>query len=145
MLMAITQSASFAVARDYQAGALRIVEPWTRATPPNAQVAGGFLSVSNGGTTADRLLGGSAPIAARVEIHEMTMEGSVMRMKPLHAGLTIAPGASVTLKPGSYHLMFFGLTAPLKAGETIKGTLEFEKAGKVDVEFKVEAMGAMAH
>ena len=133
--------AAGAQAHDYKVGAIAIDHPWTRATPKNAPVAGGYLKITNTGTTPDRLTGGSTEVAKRFEIHEMSMEGGVMKMRELRDGLTIAPGATVELKPGSYHIMMMNLSRPLTKGEKVKGLLTFEKAGKVDIEFAVEAIG----
>jgi uncharacterized protein YcnI/copper(I)-binding protein len=126
----------------YRAGSLRIEQPWARATPTGARVAGGYLRITNEGKTADRLIGGSFPLAGRVEIHEMTMIGGIMRMRPLDPGLDIAPGASVELKPGGYHIMFMDLKDGLKAGQSVTGTLVFEKAGTVEVTFTIAPIGA---
>lgn len=122
-------------------GALTIDQPWSRATPAGAKVGGGYVRITNTGTEADRLVGGSFPGASRVEVHEMAMDGDVMRMKPVQGGLEIKPGATVELKPGGYHLMFMDLKAPLAEGQTMKGTLVFEKAGTVNVEYTVRGMG----
>ena len=134
--------ATGAQAHDYVVGSIGIDHPWTRATPKNAPVAGGYLKITNTGTTPDRLIGGSVEVAKRFEIHEMKMDGGVMKMRELKDGLDIAPGATVELKPGSYHIMMMNLSRPLTKGEKVKGSLTFEKAGKVDVEFAVEAVGA---
>jgi len=123
------------------AGDLAIETPWLRATPGGAQVAGGYVKVSNRGAAPDRLVGASIEGAERGEVHEMKAENGVMKMGPVD-GLAIAPGASVELKPGGYHLMFMGLKAPLKQGDAVKGTLVFEKAGTVDVQFAVGGLGA---
>lgn len=116
---------------------LEIHDPVARATLPNAPVSGGYLTIRNTGTEADRLTGGSAAFAARVEVHEMTMSGDVMKMRELEGGLEIPAGGEVTLKPGGLHIMFVKLDGRLMAGETRKVTLEFEKAGAVEVEFAV--------
>lgn len=132
-----------ALAHDYKAGALRIDHPWSRATPGGAKVGGGYLVIENTGASADRLVSVSAPsIAGRSEIHEMAVTNGVMTMRPLDSGIAIAPGAKVQFKPGGYHIMFMELKQPLKQGDSIKGRLTFEKAGPVEVEFKVEAVGA---
>jgi branched-subunit amino acid ABC-type transport system permease component len=94
--------------------------------------------------TSDRLIGGSTSAAARVEIHEMTMKDNVATMRPLTGGLPIEPGKTVTIAPGSYHLMFVDLKSPLKQGDKVTATLEFEKAGKVDVTFAIQAVGAQS-
>ena len=133
-----------AVAQNYTAGPLKIEQPWTRATPAGAKVAGGYLAVTNTGTAPDRLLGGSSEIAGKVEIHEMAMNNGVMTMRGLPDGLELKPGAKLELKPGGYHIMFMDLKRQLKEGEKVKGTLTFEKAGAVPVEFSVQSVGARA-
>jgi copper(I)-binding protein len=102
------------------------------------------MKITNNGSAPDRLIGGSSDVASSFEVHEMSMAGGVARMRPVQGGLEIKPGQSVELKPGSYHVMFTGLKKPLGAGERIKVTLVFEKAGKVDVDYDVRAMGATA-
>ncbi len=124
------------------AGALVIEAPWTRATPGGAKVAGGFLKITNTGRTPDRLIGGTLPPAASVEVHEMSMSDGIMKMRRLEKGLEIAPGASIELKPGSYHMMFMGLSEGLTAGGTIRGTLVFEKAGTIGVEYRIAPIGS---
>jgi len=131
-----------APAHDYKLGTLEIKHPWARATPKSAPVAGGYLTIVNTGTTTDWLIGGSIVAAGKFEIHEMTMADGVMRMRPLPKGLEIKPGATVELKPGSYHLMFVDLKAPFEPGQRVKGTLVFEKAGTIEIEYAVEAIGA---
>lgn len=126
----------------YKAGSLVITAPWTRATPKGAPVAGGYLSITNNGAESDRLIGGSFAAAGGFEVHAMKMEGGVMKMRPVENGLEIKPGETVELKPGGLHLMFVRLKQQLKAGDTVKGTLEFAKAGKVEVSYPVRAMGA---
>jgi periplasmic copper chaperone A len=125
-----------------KAGSLVIESPWTRETPGGSKIGGGYFAIKNNGSESDRLVGGSFPSAGHLEIHEMKMEGDVMRMRALTDGLEIKPGETVQLKPGGYHLMFMDLKKPFKQGETVKGELRFEKAGAVQVEFKVEAVGA---
>ncbi|MBX9909126.1 MAG: copper chaperone PCu(A)C [Beijerinckiaceae bacterium] len=133
-----------ALAHDYKLGALKIGHPWSRATPAGAKVGGGYLSIENAGAEADRLVSVSAPVAGRVEVHEMAVTNGVMTMRPLDAGIVVPPGGKVELKPGGFHIMFMDLKQPLKQDERLKGTLTFEKAGAVEVEFKVEAVGARA-
>ena len=131
-----------ALAHDYRVGSLVIDHPWSRATPAGAGVGAGYMVIRNEGDTADRLVGGSAPFAGRVEIHEMAMQDGVMRMRALQDGLEIPPGGSVTLEPGGYHVMFMQLQEPLVEGEDRPATLEFANAGTVEVEFAVEGMAA---
>lgn len=119
-----------------------IEQAWTRATPPNAPVAGGFLTIRNSGDRADRLVSVTSPDANSVEIHQMTMDGGVMRMRKLADGLAIDAESVVTLKPGGYHLMFIGPKRPIVEGGTITATLRFEKAGTREVRFDVRALGS---
>lgn len=135
-------AANLALAEPTRLGDLILETPWTRATPPAAKVAGGYLTITNAGDAADRLVGGDAAFAERVEIHEMAMADGVMRMRPLEEGLAVAPGETVTLEPGGYHLMLMGLSAPLTQGETVEVTLRFAEAGEVTVTLDVAAIGA---
>jgi hypothetical protein len=141
-LLALLLMALPAAAHDYKLGALEISQPWARATPPTAPTGGGYLSVKNTGTTPDRLISASSPAAGIVQVHEMKMEGNVMRMREIDGPLEIKPGETVTLAPGGMHLMMMGLKAPLKQGEKVPLTLVFEKAGKIDVELVVVPIGA---
>jgi copper(I)-binding protein len=144
LVLLATGASTGARAEDYKIGDLQISQPWTRATPKGAKVAGGYLKITNTGTAPDRLLGGSTDAAKRFEVHEMSMDNGVMKMRELKGGLEIPPGATVELKPGSYHIMMQELAHPLAKGERVKASLTFEKAGKGDVEFVVEAVGARA-
>lgn len=142
LMLAFVLLASPSLARDYKLGSLEIEQPWSRATPPTAPAAGGFLKITNKGATADRLLSAKSAASARTEIHEMKMDGSVMRMRELEKGLEVPAGGSVTLAPGGYHLMFMQLKEPFKQSTKVPVTLVFEKAGSIDVELDVVAMGA---
>src|SRR5579872_1014964 len=130
-------------AEEIKAGDLVISQAWSRATPGGARVGGGYLTIKNEGSAADRLIGGSAEVAAKVQVHEMSMNNGVMTMRPLEQGLVIEPGKTVKLSPGGFHLMLLDLKGPLKQGEKVPVTLEFEKAGKVSLMFDVEGIGAM--
>lgn len=145
--IALTATSAFslaqeALAHDYKLGALKIGHPWSRATPAGAKVGGGYLSIENTGAEPDRLVSVSASFSGRVEVHEMAVTNGVMTMRPLEAGIVVPPGGKVELKPGGFHIMFMDLKQPLKQNERLKGTLVFEKAGTVEVDFKVEAVGA---
>ena len=133
--------ASSAIAHDYSKGSLHIEHPWSRATPKGASVGAGYLVIENRGSAVDRLLSISSEIAGRVEIHEMAVTDGIMRMRPLPKGVEIAPGLTAKFEPGGLHVMFLDLNRPLEKGDRIKATLRFEKAGAVEVEFVVEAMG----
>jgi periplasmic copper chaperone A len=130
-------------AEDYKLGSLEIEHPYARATPPNAPVSGGYMIIRNSGGEADRLISGEASFAERVEIHEMAMDGEVMKMRQLADGLEIPAGGEVVLKPGGYHVMFIGIDSQFKDGETRNVKLTFEKAGSIDLEFEVKDMKAM--
>ena len=140
----LTFTTGAASAHEYEVGQLKIGHPWVRATPKGAAVAGGYLKITNNGRESDRLIGGSAAFAGRFEVHEMSHEGSVMKMRHLPKGLEIKPGETVELKPGSFHVMFMDLKQPLVKDQKPrpKGTLVFEKAGTIEVEFAVEAIGS---
>jgi copper(I)-binding protein len=130
--------------KTYKVGALVIEAPWARATPGGAKVGGAYLKITNTGTEADRLVGGTLPVAAAVEVHEMSMTDGVMKMRKLDKGLEIKPGQTVELKPGGFHIMFMGLSQGLKQGQPMKGTLQFEKAGSVEIEYRVAPIGAQS-
>ena len=131
-------------AEDAKVGDLVITQAWSRATPSGAKVAGAYLTVENKGTAPDRLLGGGGDVAGRVEIHEMTMDNGVMKMRPLDKGLAIEPGKTVKFAPGGYHLMLLDLKTQFKQGDKVPVTLEFEKAGKVQLMLDVHGVGAQA-
>jgi hypothetical protein len=129
-------------ADEVKAGDLVITQAWSRATPGGAKVGGGYLTIQNNGKTADRLEGGTSDIAGKIEVHEMSTDNGVMKMRPVEGGLTIDPGKTVKLAPGGYHLMIMDLKAPLKQGEKVPVTLNFEKAGKVSIVLDVQGVGA---
>ncbi len=135
------------IAQAPQAKAQQAVETsqaWSRATPAAAPVGVGFLTLNNRGAEADRLLGGSSDVAARVEVHEMNMDNGVMKMREVSGGLEVKPGETRELKPGGYHLMLLGLKRPLKEGERFNIRLNFAKSGAKEVEFTVQGVGAAA-
>lgn len=140
LLFAMSQSLW---AHEFKVGDIEIEHPWSRATPAGAKVAAGYLVIGNEGSTADRLVSATGEIAGKTEIHEMAVDAStgVMTMRPLPDGLEVPAGGEIKLEPGSFHIMFMDLKQGAKEGETFKGTLTFEKAGTVNVEFSVEAMG----
>ena len=133
-----------APAHEYKTSSLTITHPWVRATPGGAKVGGGYLTITNTGSKPDRLVGGAFSGAERVEVHATSNEGGISRMRPVEGGIEIKPGATVKLAPGGYHLMFIGLKQGFVDGELVEGTLRFEKAGVIPVEFEVQAVGATA-
>lgn len=124
------------LAHGFKLGEIDIGHPYAHPTREGQLVAGGYLKLTNKGA-ADRLLSARSPAADAAEIHSMTMEGDVMKMRQVDA-IELASGQTVELKPGGYHLMLMGLKAPLKAGDQFPLTLKFEKAGEVVVTVKVE-------
>src|SRR5258705_12492371 len=139
---ALTLFAAPVRAEEVKAGDLVISQAWSRATPGGAKIAGGYLTIENRGATPDRLISGSGDVAGRIEVHEMAMNNGVMTMRPLEKGLAIEPGKTVKLAPGGYHLMLMDLKSPFKQGDKVPVTLEFEKAGKVNLSLEVQGVGA---
>ncbi len=121
---------------------ISVDKPFSRATPGNSKVGAGYMTITNKGIAADRLVSASSPAAAKVEIHETTMQDGVMKMRELASGLSIGAGKTISLAPDGNHLMLMELKAPLKQGDKVPVTLNFEKAGKVDVTLDVRAIGA---
>lgn len=129
---------------DYDVGAIHISQAWSRATPKGATTGAGYMTLTNKGAAAERVSCVSDDASAQCQIHSMTMEGGIMKMRPVEGGLEIKPGESITLKPGGNHMMFLSLKHPLEQGETVKATLKFDHAGTIDVEYPVLAIGAPA-
>ena len=141
LILGLVVSAS-AGAHEFKAGPLLIGHPWSRATAPGATIGGGYLTVTNKGSESDRLVSVAVPFAAKVEIHESSVEEGVAKMRQIEGGIDVPAGKTVELAPNGKHLMFVGLTGALRKGEKVEGELVFEKAGKVEVEFAVEAAGS---
>ena len=131
-------------AENAASGNLVITQPWSRATPSGARVAGGYLTIENKGPAPDRLLSGSTELAKRLEIHEMALKDGVMTMRPIESGVPIEPGQRIKFAPGGYHLMLLDLNAPLRQGERVPVTLQFEHAGEIKALFEVQGVGAQA-
>jgi periplasmic copper chaperone A len=121
-------------------GDIMIEGYWARAMLPNQPVAGGFLTLTNGGETDDRIIKAVSPRAGRMELHEMAMEGEVMKMREVEGGIAVPAGATVELKPGGLHLMFFDIAERFEEGQTVPVTLTFENAGEVAIELPVKTM-----
>ena len=141
LLLASTQAA---LCHEYKLGDLLIDHPWTRATPNGAKVGGGYTIITNHGKTDDRLISATAETAGRVELHEMAVKDGVMSMRPLPEGVPIPAGSTVEFKPGGLHVMFLDLKEQLKEGGKVKTHLVFEKAGAIDVDFSIGAVGQTA-
>ena len=127
-------------AHEVKLGDLVIGHPWARQSPVGAQVAAGYMTIINNGQQDDRLVKVTAVISNTAQIHDMTMEGDVMKMAEMADGIVIPAGGKVVLKPRSMHIMFLGLKTPVREGEYFAGTLTFEKAGTVDIEYEVSGM-----
>lgn len=132
-----------AMATDYKAGSIEIMNPWSRATPKGASAAIGYMAIKNNGTAPDRLVGGSIEVATDFELHSMTMENGIAKMRELK-DVEIKPGQTIEFKPGGSHVMFVNLKHPVSKGEHVKGTLIFEHAGTVQIEYNVEGVGAQS-
>lgn len=126
-------------------GDLTISGGFTRATLPNAPVGGGYLTITNNGDEADRLIAAASPFSPDVQIHEMAVVDDIMEMREIEGGLEIPAGETVSLAPGGLHLMFMHLAEPFVEGETVPVTLTFEEAGEVEIELTVGAFGASGH
>ena len=133
-LLAIVTPSS---AHDFKVGSTEIGHPWSRPTPPNARVAGGYVTLTNNGLEADSLIGVESPDAESAEIHHSVVENGVASMRPVET-IEIAPGASVDFEAERLHFMFIEPDRPLRDGDRFPATLVFEKAGSIDVEFMVQ-------
>jgi copper(I)-binding protein len=126
-------------AHEFRIGDLEIEHPWSRATPTGAKVAAGYLVIRNNGSTPDKLVSVTGEIAGMAEVHQMGVDDNgVMTMRPVEGGIEVPAGGEVALKPGAFHIMFMNLKHGVKKGDMFAGTLTFEKAGTVDVQFEVE-------
>ena len=126
-----------AQAHEYKLGDLLIDHPWARASIGQAPNGAAYMTITTEGAEADRLLAAESTVAKRVELHSHTMADGVMKMRPVEA-IEVAPGEPTLLQPGGLHVMLMGLKAPLKMGESFPMTLVFERAGRVEVEIKIE-------
>jgi copper(I)-binding protein len=139
--LAFAFAAGGALAHGVKVGDLTIDHPFAAPSLAGTKNGAAYLKVlENGGTSAERLLGATTPVADHVEIHTMAVDAKgVMRMREID-GIALAPNARVEMKPGTgMHLMLVGLKAPLKAGTSFPMTLRFERAGHVDVNVVVQA------
>jgi periplasmic copper chaperone A len=137
--LALAAGVMAASAHDFKIGDIKIAHPYARTTAAGQASGGGYLKLENKGAD-DKLLSVSADVAASVELHSMSMEGDVMRMRQVD-NIALPKGKTVELKPGGLHIMFVGLKAPLKDGDKFPLKLKFEKAGEVTVTVNVEAGG----
>ncbi len=141
-IVAVTLPFGHASAAEFKIGSVVVENPWSRETPKGASVGGGYLAIKNNGVAPDRLLGGSVSVAKRFQIHSTTIDNGVAKMREVTDGVEIKPGEMIKFEPGSSHFMFLNLMQPLHAGEKVRGTLTFERAGTIDIEYAVLGMGA---
>lgn len=132
-------------AHDYSVGNITVMHPWVRATPGNAKAGAGYLSISNSGETADTLQRAESNVSKRTELHMHSMVDGVMKMIHVEGGVEVPVGTDVVFEPGGLHVMFMGLKAPFKEGDTVPVTLFFEKAGELKIEMMVQRVGSKKH
>ena len=138
--IAIMALAGSIQAQEAKVGSIKIENAYVRATAPGQPAAGAFMKIENSGT-ADQLVSASSPAAGEVQLHQMSMEGNVMKMGQVK-DIAVPASGSVDLKPGGYHIMLMNIKAPLRAGETVPVKLKFAKAGEVEVKLPVNAVGS---
>ena len=136
-MAALAALGTSALAQANQSEGLAVHHAWSRETAAGQSVGGGFMTISNRGAAADRLLSGTSPVAAEVQLHTMTMDGGIMRMRRVEGGIVVPAKGALELKPGSYHIMFMGLKRQLRQGERFPVTLRFQRAGSVTVQVSV--------
>lgn len=130
-------------AEPHRAGSITVSDAWARETTPAQKAGGGFMTIDNAGDRPDRLLSATAGVADKVELHTVSMDGGVMRMRPVAGGIAIPARGKVDLRPGSFHIMLIGLKAPLRPGESVPVTLRFSRAGTITARLAVQPIGAM--
>ena len=130
--------ASGAGAHEFKVGALDIGHPWSRPTPKDADIAGGYLTITNKGKTADRLIGGDSPAAGQIEVHEVVEVDGMTKTRALANRIERKSGKTGVLKHGTYRILLLGLKEPFQLGQKVKVRLVFEKAGPVEIVYNVE-------
>lgn len=136
---------SSGLSQDYRIGSLAVDQAWARESPPTVTNGAAFMTITNRGTSTDRLMSADAEVSERVELHTHLMDQGVMRMRQVDS-IELKPGEVTELKPGGLHVMFIGLKAPFKAGQQVPVTLRFERGGNLEIEVPVKTMdeaGAM--
>jgi copper(I)-binding protein len=136
--------ASGARAQTSAASTIVVDQPFSRATPKGAMTGAAYMTLINNGTSADRLVGATTPVAGKVQFHKETEDNGVSRMREVHS-VDLEAGAKIVFKPGDMHMMIVGLREPLVQGQTFPLALQFEKAGNIEVTIPIESIGAMLH
>jgi copper(I)-binding protein len=142
--LAASIAASVTLAHNHEKGDIQVHHPWSRATPPGAKVAAGYMEIRNRGAQPDRLLSASTPAAQRVELHVTEREGDVAKMRQVKS-YEIPARERYVLRPGGAHMMLVDIVQPLKKGERVKMKLRFERAGEIEVELEVQDLGSRQH
>lgn len=134
------------LAYETRVGALLVEHPVLRVASPVSKTGAGFMTITNTGKMADRLLSVTTAASTRSDLHGTINQGGVMQMRAQAGGVPIPASGKVVFAPGGLHVMFIGLKAAIAPGQMITARLTFEKAGSVDVVFKAEtAAGAAQH
>ncbi len=144
LLFALIALVPPAAAEDFAVKDLRVLHPVARPTPPGARTGAVYFEVRNDGRSADRLLRVASPVGAAAELHTMSHEGTMMKMRAV-ASLDIPAGGALTLAPGGNHVMLLDIRQPLRAGETVPLMLTFERAGTVEITARVEPIKEAGH
>jgi periplasmic copper chaperone A len=137
LLAIAATTTSAAIAQEYQAGPIKIEHPWARPSIGDMTNGSVYMTLSNGGDVADRLVAVKTDVASDAMLHESRMEGEVMKMVPLENGVDVPAHGSAELKPLGMHVMLMGLRQPLKEGDILPLTLVFEKQGEVPIKVNV--------
>lgn len=132
-------------AHQFEMGSITITEPWTRATPGPAKAGAGYLKIRNAGGVVDRLIKVESTLSKKAQIHTHIMDGDVMKMTHVEEGVELPVNSKVSFEPNGLHIMFMGLNAPFKEGDSLPVTLYFERAGKLDIELMVRGVGAKSY
>ncbi|MDP6883165.1 MAG: copper chaperone PCu(A)C [Rhodospirillales bacterium] len=145
MILVAAMGAAFpAAADDTPLGALTIGDAWSRASAGPAKAGAAYVTITNNGAEADRLVGAATPVAKKAAVHTHLMRDGVMKMRPVEA-VEVNPGEPTVFMPGGLHVMLMGLKAPLVEGDTFPLTLTFERSGTVEVRVRVFGVGATRH
>jgi copper(I)-binding protein len=137
LLAALILAAPLA-AHEVTVGDLQIIHPHIPQPAASAKAAGGFMAIVNNGTETERLIGIESDIAMKSEVHESKVDAAGVGTMAHVDAIEIAPGQTVNLEHGGYHVMFMGLKGTLTEGQMHKATLIFERAGRVEVEFMID-------
>ena len=144
LTLTVLLALALAACSSQQDASIQASNVWSRESPAMAQAGAVFMTLENSGKEGDALIGGTTDICDVVELHESIMENDVMQMRPVEGGkIEIPAGGSVELKPGGLHVMLIGLNQELQPGTTFTLELQFEKAGKMQIEVEVKDAGEM--